>query len=55
MTLNMTNTTNLNCVKILIRIARTSEQIAAQILSRTSLIECLMGQFGFVVDSGDRK
>lgn len=44
----------MNCVKILIRLARTSEDVAKQILSHSNLIEALMGQFAVVMDNSDR-
>lgn len=49
------NTTNLSCIKILIRLARTNSEIAERIISQTSLMRCLMGQFERMGSVGDRK
>lgn len=49
-TLDLDNTTNLSCVKILIRLARTSREVAERILSYPNLINGLVNQFA---KSGD--
>lgn len=53
--MELDNTTNLSCIKILIRLARTNSEIAERIMSHTSLMECLMGQFERIGSVGDRK
>lgn len=54
-TLNLDNTTNLSCIKLLIRLARTSREIAERILSHSNLMDNLMKQFEKVGTTGDRK
>lgn len=53
--MNCDNTTNLSCVKILIRLARTSKAIAERIMSYSSLVKFLFNQFAKVGTHGDRK
>lgn len=43
--MDLENTTNLSCVKILIRLARTSREVAEQILSHSNLINSLINRF----------
>lgn len=43
--MDLDNTTNLSCVKILIRLARTSREVAEQILPHSNLINSLINRF----------
>lgn len=53
--MDLDNTTNLSCIKILIRLARTNAEIAERIVSHSSLMRCLMRQFERMGPVGDRK
>lgn len=53
--MELDNTTNLSCIKILIRLARTSEETAHKIISHSSLIKNLIRQFEKGGMSVDRK
>lgn len=53
--MELDNTTNLSCIKILIRLARTNSEIAERIMTHTSLIKSLVRQFERVGSIGDRK
>lgn len=52
---DLENTSHLSCIKILIRLARTSSEIAERIVSHTSLMGCLVRQFERMGSPGDRK
>lgn len=53
--LNLENSTKLNCIKILIRLARTSRSTAVNILSHNELMKALLRQFTYVPENIDSK
>lgn len=53
--MDLDNTTNLSCIKILIRLARTNSETAERIVSHSSLMNGLMRQFERMGSVGDRK
>lgn len=53
--MNLDNTTHLSCVKILIRLARTSREVAERILTYSNLVKFLINQFTKVGTAGESK
>lgn len=52
-TLNLENSTNLSCIKILIRLARTSKAVAAKIVGHADLLMAIVEQFNRIPQTTD--
>ena len=52
---DLENSTKLNCIKILIRLARTNEKCCENILSHDALMKCLVALYSFVPENVESK